>query len=478
MRSPRKQISDIRSRVTYRLRRRRDVQETERIYRESDPQENKRVAFPSDERILWPCMWMTELYAPSHATSLIEGLTELERGVRAIFASQEEPSAWIQRARSWSSGWWNVGLFVNDELAETSREEVGLPDTFKEATIELVQLAPGITVLVMQFMLAGAPSVALEKVMRRTMETRAIPLRRGGQRIHGPYHRKESEIAEARSKIRGDARRWIQDRLPGLFSSLSGSDPPAWDLLLSEKEQLCCDRLDWEEAWRGPIGLSAIRDQWVADEMKGFRLVQPNSPESGAVPSLVAIRTDAEALLAHPGTGKGVRSIAAQVDRQITDLLALWTLNKALGAHDSQFAVIRDQLGAPPQWRTSKRLRRLRQEVMPLALDLQTLGRGSENDFALTRLFRRGGADFILTSSDGQPKMHAVRKTEVSLWGHLRERIEERGKTVAEQGRDISEALRAQGEVLLATTNIRLQWLVAILTLLVGAAGVVAAIEG
>lgn len=449
------------------------------MYRESDPEENERVAFPSEERIYWPCMWMTELYAPSQATSLISGLTELERGVRAILGAHEEPSVWIQRARSWSGGWWNVGLYVSDETAEFSREEVGLPGTFEEMSMELVQLAPGITVLVMQFMLSKSSSTALEKVMRRTTETRAIPMRRrGSQRIQRPYHRKESDIAEARGQVRTAAREWIADRLPGLFSSLQGADPPAWDLLLSETEQLYCDRLDHQEAWRGPLGLGAIREQWASEDVKGLQLVRPNSLESGAVPSLVGIRQDVEeALLDHPGLGEGMQALAGQVDLEITDLLALWTLDKALAAHDSQFAAIRDQLGSPPQWRTSGRLRRLRQEVMPLALDLQTLGRGSENDLALTRPFRRGGAEFILVSSDGQPKMHAVKKAEVSLWGHIRERIEERGKTVADQGRDISEALRAQGEVLLATTNIRLQWLVIILTVLLGVAGVIAATQ-
>ena len=182
-------------------------------------------------------------------------------------------------------------------------------------------------------------------------------------------------------------------------------------------------------------------------------------------------------MLDHPGTGEGLGAIAGQIDHRITDLLALWTLNKALEAHDSQFAAIRDQLGSPPQWRSFGRLRRLRQEVMPLALDLQTLGRGSENDLALTRPFRRGGAEFILVSADGLPRKHPVKKAEVSLWGYLRERIEEQGNTVVDQGRDISEALRAQGEILLATTNIRLQWLVIVLTILVGAAGVAAAIQ-
>jgi hypothetical protein len=45
-----------------------------------------------------------------------------------------------------------------------------------------------------------------------------------------------------------------------------------------------------------------------------------------------------------------------------------------------------------------------------------------------------------------------------------------RGSEIAGQGRDITNALRTQGELLLATTNIRLQWMVFLLTLALGAA--------
>ena len=282
------------------------------MYRESDPEENERVALPVDERIHWPCMWMTEIYAPSQATSLISGLTKLERGVLVNpQAAHEEPSDWIQRAHLGLVGGGNVGLYVSDERAEFSREEVGLPNTFEEMSVELVQLAPGITVLVMMFMLSEAPlATGLEKVMRSTMETRAIPMRRrGSQRIQGPYHRKESDIADARDKVRADAREWIADQLPGLFSSLEGANPPAWDLLLSEKEQLHCDSLDYDEAWRGPLGLSAIREQSACEEVKGLQLVRPSSPESGAVPSWVGIRKDAEGCLTIPVSERGCRQL-------------------------------------------------------------------------------------------------------------------------------------------------------------------------
>jgi hypothetical protein len=42
----------------------------------------------------------------------------------------------------------------------------------------------------------------------------------------------------------------------------------------------------------------------------------------------------------------------------------------------------------------------------------------------------------------------------------ITEQINSRGNEIAGQGRDITNALRTEGELLLATTNIRLQWMV------------------
>src|SRR5829696_6111370 len=99
-------------RADQRIRRGHHRRVTERIHRETDAEENARVALPAGEQIAWPCFWVAELYAPSHAKALANGLTELERGTSSLFAHREEPSDWLRRARSWSGGFWRVGHFI------------------------------------------------------------------------------------------------------------------------------------------------------------------------------------------------------------------------------------------------------------------------------------------------------------------------------------------------------------------------------
>lgn len=102
---------------------------------------------------------------------------------------------------------------------------------------------------------------------------------------------------------------------------------------------------------------------------------------------------------------------------------------------------------------------------MPLALDLTTLGEASQDSEALDRL--KGGIDFeYMGRAAGQDEPPSSAK----LTEAITERINHRGSEIVGQGRDITNALRTQGELLLATTNIRLQWMVLFLTLVLGAA--------
>lgn len=85
-----------------------------------------------------------------------------------------------------------------------------------------------------------------------------------------------------------------------------------------------------------------------------------------------------------------------------------------------------------------------------------------------------GGSTAVEISVGGKPLR---RRSTETLMERLRAVIRERGESIASQGREITSALRVQGELLLATTNVRLQWVVLALTLLVGAAGIYATIS-
>ena len=447
------------------------------MHRETDVEENARVALPAGEQITWPCFWVAELYAPSHAKALVKGLTELERGTSSLFAHLEEPSDWLRRARSWSGGFWKVGHFVNDEEARFRRQKVGLPDHFKSMHAELRQIAPGITVLLMQFVLTDAASTSLDAIMKKTFSTKVTTIRGhpGGGNIRGPEHRKQDEIELVRCAYRDDARHWISRRAPGLFSTLPEAKAPSWDLLLTKHHQLYDDQPDYDERWRECLGFGHTLDQWQAASLPAFRFLRPGSDQSGARPSLVGLESEALAMLEGEHMGSDISGLLQLADRRVSDQLATWTLLAALDAHEDQFTSIRDGLAAPPSWwQSGTRLRRLRGEVMPLTFDLETLGNATRNDKALAPWVRQSATEFALVMPEGkQPGPDAAS----SLLHFIRERIRERGDRIVGQGREISDVLRTQGELLLATSNIRLQWIVLALTLAVGAAGVYATLS-
>jgi hypothetical protein len=440
-----------------------------------DPEENERVALPADEAITWPCMWLTELYAPSHAEALEHGLAKLERGDRSLFHG-EDVSGWMRTARSWTGGFRRVGSFRPDEGIPFGRRRIGLPSEFSGMQAELSQVAPGITILKMQFVLAGGAAGVLDGIMRQEYATRATPLRGhpGGQEVRGPQHRKEDEITAARARIRAAARRWVTNEIPGLFSGLSQADPPAWDLLLTRRFRLN-ETSSYDDYWRSVLGFGSALDEWIDDDLSALTLVRPYGNRIGVVPSLVGVEGEAMAMPEGKHYGEGLPGLLTFADRAMSDTVALWTLWQALGAHEKEFGVMRDQLAAPPDWyRTRARLRRLRREVMPLSFDLETLGEAATNDRTFGLWTRRSGTNFKLSregaseSAEGDPP---------DLMSFLHDRIREQGDGVVGRGKAIAGSLRIQGDLLVAASNARIQWFVVFLTIVVGVAGVVATLS-
>lgn len=357
-------LREVLSRRTWKIRRRlfrkRELRETESFHARMDPEENRRVALPDEEAVNWPCMWLTELYGPSHAQALGDGLAKLERGDRSLF-HREDVAEWMRNARSWTGGFRRVGSFRPDVGLPFDHRRVGLPSEFKGMEAELSQIAPGITVLKMQFALADKEAGVLDEIMRQDYSTRATPLRHrpGGQEVRGPQHRKEDEITAARARVRGAARDWVADEIPGLFSGLRQADPPAWDLVLTRRFRLNEDS-SYDDYWRSVLGFGSGLDEWVDDGLSAMTLFRPYGNGIGMVPSLVGVEAEALKMLEGQHYGDGVSALMAFTDRAMSDTLALWTLWEALEAHEAQFGVMRDQLAAPPSWyRTRARLRRL-----------------------------------------------------------------------------------------------------------------------
>ncbi len=471
----RQRARDWRWVLRQRWRRRRDLRETEAMHRETDGHDNAEVALPDAERIEWQSFWLVELYLPSHAEALKAGLKLLQRGESSLFHSQE-PTEWLSRARSWSGGYWRVGYFSNrrdSSLAQGYR--VDLPKTFKGMSAELKQVAPGVTAMIMNFDLAKEKVSCLQQVMEESFETKAVPIpgRPGGQNIFGPEHRKEDHMAEVRGEVRGAAKDWLSDWVPGLFNQLE-IEVPAWDLITSEKAGLFEERTEGSERWREALGLGNLFRQWESVDLPGLLIGVPHNDRSGAVPTVTARKEAAEDLATESSYQDGMPGFLSLTDSAVSDLWTIWAFRDAIEAYGQRFTDVRDQLGAPTKhFGSNRRLKRLRNEVMPLSFDLQTCGEAAANQQALAQAHRRSGVEFFpLDFKVGEKK--PVKRPKKAFRVGLQEQIEERGPSIAEQGKAITEGLRVQGELLLAATNVRLQWILTLLTIAIGLASVVA----
>jgi hypothetical protein len=203
---------------------------------------------------------------------------------------------------------------------------------------------------------------------------------------------KAEAVGRIRKRLRDAGRTWIAQHLPGVFASDAPSSIPAWDLLVTRHEQLHYEPPPNSRAdWRDTLGLGFVYERWSPEDLPGLYLAVPHDPRadwSNAVPTFCGIED--ELLRQHELDEPSAQSYFWRTRQVVADLLALWTFQLALASHERRFAEIGDRLAEPEKRlrATGKRLRQLQRDVMPLAFDLGTLERGSQNDPALRLLLR------------------------------------------------------------------------------------------
>lgn len=457
----------MRWRLDLRLHRRERLNRARQRYVERDQDLNRRTALPDGERVSWPCMWMCEVFAPSHAKALVRGIGEMEQTSPGALMRPEDLTKWITRTRAVGGAYLNVGSFSRRSRFPSDRS-ADLPDGFDSVHVDLYQLAAGVSLVTYRFDLDDQNVECLTRVLRQSFNSSvsSVKGRPGAHTIRTPEARKAEAVGAQREVLRRSAARWIAGRTPGLFSKLSGVNYPTWDLLLTETASLS-EPTDQKEMWRYAVGFGPGSEIWKAGGWPALSLVDPHYDElSGAAPSFVGEEKLAVKIAGGAHTAEDPVGLGYVIGDDAAGLFCIWGLLLALEGYGARFASIRDELSEPAGWRGSaRRLRTLREEVMPLAFDLTTLGEASQDAEALSRLKDGVGFEYA-----GRSMVKEKVSTPSLLADAIVERIETEGNEIARQGREISDALRTQGELVLASTNMRLQWMVFFLTLVLGAA--------
>ena len=466
-------VSNFRWRVRRRLHRRAELREaTEHLRELSDQRDNELSALPADEKLDWTGFWAAEIYMPSHAERLVKGLDDL--GLASGGPGRQDLKSWIRDTRPGAGAWANLGFFSKPgRFMPLPGPKIEVPGPFVSMQLGLHQVAAGISVLVIQFVLEDQERKTLEEVMRRDFHAEARPTKGGGYKALHANSLKEEKIAEFQGAFRSVGIHWIEDHLPGAFSGLPEVDVPVWDLLLSEKE-LVFKQEPSSYDWRDALGFSPGGRPWKASEAQGLFLFSPSGlARSSSVPCFTAVRSEILHLLREETDD--VHALAYRLHQGLGGVLAALAVVRLMTGYEKRFARIRDELADPSSFRRiRRRLATLQCEVFPLMFDLETLERAGNDEQVQELLALERATDFTLMPRPFPKKQ--VEQKDIHLIESLRDKFPERSSALAELARGIAGGLRTQTELLLAGSNIRLQWAVAILTVLAAVAGVYATV--
>ncbi len=438
--------------------------------------DNPSTVPPDTEHLLWPALWMVEVFLPAHAEGLARSIKTLgwdqERGMGRFDALQ-----WLSEARARGGpSMVSPGAFLSPRplapsaIALASR--IDIPETFRSLAPTFIQLGPGVTVLVARFLLAEEERSCLEDALREPAKARARAVGWTGHHVSPPSVVRLERLGDARERVRRAAAGWLARNLRGVFAE-QGSEPPSWDLITSEREPLTPPELAHDD-WRQGLGLGFGADRWTFNPPnEDLVLATPGFRDtSKPKPTFCGMR--GKLIEEVPGTHPDLEGAVHMLGEHAAPILALWGLVDAVREYEVALSEPRDRpWGRRESYRSTRRyLEQIRSGVLPAARDLATVqgladflgGRVSQDWFA----FNSGDATLI---ADGPP---------LRLLGWLRERLVERAGRARTHAEEVTRATRAYGEVLVASSNLKLQRRVAWLTFMLAiltAAGVWIGIE-
>ncbi len=408
--------------------------------------DNPSTVPPEAEHLLWPALWMVEVFLPAHAEGLARSIKALgwdqQRGM-----GRSDALHWLREARARGGpSMVSPGAFLSPRplapgaIALASR--IDIPETFRSLEPTFIQLGPGVTVLVARFLLAEEDRSCLEDALREPAKARARAVGWTGHQVSPPSVVRLERLGDARERVRQAAASWLASNLRGVFAE-RGSEPPSWDLITSEREPLSPPKLAHDD-WRQGLGLGFGTDRWTFNPPNEDLVLATPGLRETSKPTRTFCALRRKLIEAVAGTDPDLEGAVHWLSESTAPILALWGVVDAVREYEVALSEPRDRpWGRRESYRSTRRyLEQIRSGVLPAARDLATvegladfLGeRVSQDWFA----FNSGDATLI---ADGAP---------LRLLGWLRERLVERAGRARTHAEEVTGATRAYGEVLVA----------------------------
>jgi len=446
----------------------------QQFWRQRDPQENEASRLPGGEHITVPGVWVAELYGPSTVSGLLDGIARL--GWEYGRTRDEDLAKWLSDIRNGrQAGWISLGLVARSPTDHFMTERFAdLPQGVRFAMPSLRSVTPSITALVVTFFLDDERASSLELPLHRSFETtiandprfrrrQALPYvlwnrsARLGYRPLTPEFKRRDAVRELMTGIERDCEDWVGSNLPGVFASglRTGLFPTAM-LMLTEERQPLTDETRQPRIFYG-LGLHREYESWESSEWPGSRMVLPLSwPEEDGRLVFACRRRDA--FPASPGypEPESNRTIAQRANEPVEGILIRWALTFMLDAYHQLLSSRRDRSAADTSTPPSRELRALRTLIRRDVYDMR-LAASEIRDFVKDDWSYNHGVVEMRPSGS----LSTSRKGLLDLFRGLQA---SRARQVEREAKLLLSTLSVSADIAQATSNIRLQRILVVLT--------------
>lgn len=433
------------------------------LHRMGDVEDNAQGRAAADQQFRTWGVWAVEAYTPSNFSNLCAGLERIQSG---SFGPEGHPAAWLRRQRSYPGSRYNLQFSPLGRKFPFRTFEVELP-SFASAVSGTVWCAtPSLTLLTLSFDLNDEQKSRLDNILHAYFPTRVTPIGGSGAWISDPDLERRRNVNLARAEWAAEAKRWINERFPGLFSRDSAELPtfefteaqglePFGSGESNPRDILVHTALNW--TWHAPFvsdgqltGLHFVPFSYVDDE--------------SAWHSLLAMSREAFEALdgSHWGT------TFSYLEHTVRPMVGQWAIHRVLDHFRAKICTARDTLADVVAERSAVRsLSRVRTYTVECA-DAATVARDIESCISDNSL-RMEGPQMRLTDE-------AEVEADLRMASILRNHLTERASALLRDVNEINANLHAQAALLSAHSNLRLQPWIILLAIVSTAVGLIAAI--
>jgi hypothetical protein len=438
---------------------------------EHDKKANETGRLANDESVQLASIWVVELYTPSQIAGLKLGIARM--GWEHGRSSNESILTWAADARRSDGGRWaSLGMvtskrhFVSERVAE-------LPRGVDAAFPELMSLTPSITALIIAFIMDDANSHAPDAPLRASFATRAEErpaLRwwnvaayvlfnsdiRLSKTIRDPDSQRRHAVAQCVSRIETSCTDWVREKLPGVFSSdLRGGTFPTAALMITEKCDPGKENLKSTRAFEG-LSIDRDFDAWISDQWPCARLVVPGlRSEDGLRLTFACRRSDAFPKATGYPDPTSNWTISQRANETIREFLARWSLTSMLDGYRERLSELRDKSATVRSYRSIRDLKQLRSLIRAQLYDI---------DIAAHEIRQFTRDPWYHHEVLQMRPMDARFGGSGNLASALRESQSTRADQVSRESDLLKSVLSVSSNVSQTITNLRIQWLMLILT--------------